>query len=189
MSNPIFLNQRFFFLLNIVIIAIFFNSCKKNSYSKNEIQTINIPPNKASNLKQDTFYNIKKFVDGDTFWLDTGGCEKGVKIRLIGMNTPEDKSRFGRPEEPFGKEATKYMQQLIVGKKIRVEFDVDLYDRYNRSLAYCYIDDGIFLNLKMVEEGWAHVSTYVPNVLHEKEFISAQKEAQKAKKGMWVDLE
>lgn len=33
-------------------------------------------------------FTVKRVVDGDTFWINDGS-EKGVKIRIIGIDTPE----------------------------------------------------------------------------------------------------
>ncbi|KAI9549735.1 thermonuclease [Daphnia sinensis] len=104
-----------------------------------------------------------KLVDGDTFWvLDERGAE--VKVRLIGINTPESR-RTGRTEvEYFGKEASAYVAQLLNGRRIRLEYDVAKYDRYKRTLAYVYLDNGTFLNAHLIQEGYATVATYPPNV-------------------------
>mgnify|MGYP000400549989 CR=1 FL=1 len=61
------------------------------------------------------------------------------------MNAPESRINFGKPIEPFGKEASAFMKALIQNKKIRINLDVDYYDRYNRVLAYCYTEDSVFL--------------------------------------------
>jgi len=144
----------------------------------------NHPTLKNCGLKANKLYRIKKLVDGDTFWLDDG-CD-GVKIRLIGIDAPESKNMFGKiKEEPFGKEAAKYLERLVDGKKIRVQFDVDSKDKYGRTLAYCYTDDGIFLNKKMVEEGMAMIMTVPKNVKYQEILYNAQKKARDNKRGMW----
>jgi micrococcal nuclease len=51
---------------------------------------------------------VHKLVDGDTFWvLDERGAE--VKVRLIGINTPEARRTGRREIEYFGKEALELM--------------------------------------------------------------------------------
>jgi micrococcal nuclease len=39
------------------------------------------------------FFTVTKVVDGDTFWIDDGS-EKGLKIRLIGVDAPESRNVF-----------------------------------------------------------------------------------------------
>lgn len=129
---------------------------------------------------------ISKFVDGDTFWVLN---EKGQneKIRLIGINTPEAR-RTGRTEvEYFGKEASDYVKRVLAGRRVRLEFDVQRYDRYKRTLAYVYLDDGTFLNALLVKEGFARVATFPPNVKYAEYFLKLEREARARKKGMWKD--
>ncbi len=130
------------------------------------------------------FYPIKKFVDGDTFWIDNG-TEKGEKIRFIGVDTPESRKTFNKEVGYYGKEAKNYVENLLRGKKVRLEYDVDSYDRYGRTLAYIYLEDGTFLNAKLIKEGYAVVMTVPPNVKYVDLFVKLQKEARENKKGLW----
>jgi micrococcal nuclease len=129
---------------------------------------------------------IFKFVDGDTFWvLNERG--QNEKIRLIGINTPEAR-RTGRTEvEYFGKEASDYVKKILTGRKVRLEYDVQRYDRYKRTLAYVYLDDGTFLNAILVKEGYATAATFPPNVKYSEYFVKLEREARTRKKGMWKD--
>lgn len=129
---------------------------------------------------------ISKFVDGDTFWVLN---EKGQKekIRLIGINTPEAR-RTGRTEvEYYGKEASDYVKKILIGKMVRLELDVQRYDRYKRTLAYVYLDDDTFLNALLVKEGYARAATFPPNVKYAEYFVKLEREARTQKKGMWKE--
>lgn len=108
-------------------------------------------------------YKIHKFVDGDTFWvkMDAGKTEK---IRLIGVDTPEVKWEGLTEDQPGGKEASEYVKNLLKGKKVLLEYDVQKYDRYGRTLAYVYLEDSTFLNAHLLEIGLARMATYPPNV-------------------------
>ena len=138
----------------------------------------------ANSQNEDEFYSVKKFVDGDTYWLDDGTTE-GVKVRLIGINSPEPRNYFKMKEEPYGKEASAFMKKLIGSKKVRIELDVQELDQYGRLLAYCYFEDGRMVNEEMVKAGYAQVATYPPNVKYENLFYKAQVYARENKKGMW----
>lgn len=129
---------------------------------------------------------ISKFVDGDTFWvLNEDGVEE--KIRLIGINTPESR-RTGRTEiEFFGKEASLYVKEFFRGRKVRLVFDVQRFDRYRRTLAYVYLEDGTFLNAHLVEKGYAAVATFPPNVRHSEYFKKLEHESRKKGIGMWKE--
>ena len=133
---------------------------------------------------QASYCPIKKFVDGDTYWLDDGTTD-GVKVRLIGINSPEPRNYFKMKEEPYGKEASTFMKKLIGSEKVRIELDVQEQDQYGRLLAYCYFEDGRMVNEEMVKAGYAQVATYPPNVKYENLFYKAQVYARENKKGMW----
>ena len=60
---------------------------------------------------------IAEFVDGDTFWVGDGS-EKGLKIRLIGVNTPET-VHPQKPVEFYGKEASNYVKSVLTDKKVK----------------------------------------------------------------------
>jgi len=126
---------------------------------------------------------IKKFVDGDTFWVDDGS-KKGLKIRLIGVNTPET-VHPQKPVEFYGKEASAYVKDLLIGKKVRLEFDVDRVDRYGRTLAYVFLKDGTFLNAELVKNGYAQIMTIPPNVKYSEKFLKLEREARDNNRGLW----
>ena len=127
---------------------------------------------------------VTKVSDGDTFWV-TYPSAKEEKIRLIGIDTPETR-RTGRTEvEHFGKEASAFVKQLLLNKRVRLEFDVQKYDRYKRTLAYAYLESGQMVNSLLVKEGFARVSTYPPNVQYQEVFQKLEREARSARRGLW----
>lgn len=139
---------------------------------------------KNCGLKEGVYYSIRKEVDGDTFWLEDG-C-KGVKIRLIGIDAPESKNAFSNiRKEPFGLESTQYMSELLEDSKVRVEMDIDSLDQYGRTLAYCYRNDGLFLNEEMVLAGLATAKIVKPNIKHLEIFNEAERKAKAKRKYIW----
>ncbi|GAA0877239.1 hypothetical protein GCM10009119_02070 [Algoriphagus jejuensis] len=135
--------------------------------------------------KQGDFLEISKFVDGDTFWVKhPNGTDE--KIRLIGVNTPEARNTGRTQVEYFGKEASAYVKKYLTGKKVRLEYDVQRLDRYKRTLAYVYLEDGTFLNAHLVGNGYATVATYPPNVKYAARFQELEKKARSGKKGLWA---
>lgn len=135
--------------------------------------------------KQKEFLEISKFVDGDTFWVKhADGSEE--KIRLIGINTPEARNTGRTQVEYFGKEASAYLKTFLTGKKVRLEYDVQRLDRYKRTLAYIYLEDGTFLNAHLVEKGYATVATYPPNVKYATHFLDLERKARSGQKGLWA---
>ncbi len=122
---------------------------------------------------------VTKVSDGDTFWV-THPSGKKEKIRLIGINTPEARNTGRTEVEYFGKEASAYAKQLLLNKQVRLEFDVQKYDRYKRTLAYAYLPSGTMVNALLVKEGYALAATYPPNVRYQETFQNLEKEARRA---------
>ena len=83
-------------------------------------------------------FRVVRVVDGDTVRLAINGDEENV--RLIGIDTPETVHPT-RGEEPYGKEASDFTKQLLEGRSVYLEFDIEERDRFGRLLAYLYIDD------------------------------------------------
>jgi micrococcal nuclease len=126
---------------------------------------------------------VMRVVDGDTVVVRTGGREDTV--RLIGVDTPESVDPRS-PVECFGREASARTAALLPeGTPVRLVGDAEPRDRYERLLAYVYRDDGTFVNLALVEEGYASVLTYPPNVAHEPELRAAASRAREAGRGLW----
>jgi micrococcal nuclease len=130
------------------------------------------------------FYPIKKFVDGDTFWIDDSTAT-GIKVRLIGMDTPESRNTRNKQKHPMGKEVADYVEQMLTGQRVRLELDVQHRDRYGRLLAYVFLEDGTHLNAHLLEKGYALLMTVPPNVKYADEFYRLQVEAREAELGLW----
>ena len=94
-------------------------------------------------------YLVTKVIDGDTIQI-----EGGQKVRYIGIDTPETVDPT-RPDGCFGKEASEKNKNLVLGKKVRLEKDVSLTDRYGRLLRYVYVDE-LFVNDALVGNAVNH---------------------------------
>jgi micrococcal nuclease len=122
---------------------------------------------------------VKRVIDGDTIELDDGR-----KVRYIGIDTPETVDPR-KPVQCFGAEASKKNKELVEGKEIKMEKDITDTDRYGRLLRYVYLGDEM-VNIKMVRDGFAYSYTYPPDVKHQDQILSAQREAETGKAGLWT---
>ncbi len=128
---------------------------------------------------------ITKVVDGDTVYSDDG-----EKIRIIGINAPEIDEK-----ELLSEESKEFAQQNLLGKKVYIESDEEIFDQYGRRLAYIWVgvpEDLSYENIKnlnysamSLKEGLSRTYTFEPNVKYKKDFKKAQKEARDLKSGMW----
>lgn len=126
---------------------------------------------------------VVKVADGDT--LDCKfGLTRTEKIRLIGVDTPETKHPK-KPVQFYGKESARFTENVLSGRQIGVEYDVQKHDKYGRPLAYIYLEDGRMFNALLVQEGYAKVATFPPNVRYQKLFAELQREARESGKGLW----
>ncbi len=84
----------------------------------------------ASALAQgdSTTVQVVRVIDGDTIQVC---CVFGdrEKVRYIGINTPEIHHPM-RGVEPYGMEAAEANRKLVDGKTVRLEFDVQQFDKY-----------------------------------------------------------
>ncbi|MCM8786593.1 MAG: thermonuclease family protein [Candidatus Omnitrophica bacterium] len=138
---------------------------------------------KKCQFKDYSYIKVIKVIDGDTVLLSN----KKI-LRYIGIDTPEitrktEKGFIYQPQ-PFAIEAKEYNKKLVEGKYIRVEFDIEKIDKYGRLLGYCFVDD-IFVNAKLLEDGFAAVYTKPPNLKYKDLFLKLQKDAREKRKGLW----
>lgn len=138
---------------------------------------------KESYVSNSDLLEVTKVVDGDTFWVEDQNGER-QKVRLIGVDTPET-VHPNKPVQYFGKEASDFVKKTLKGNRVRLEYDVAETDRYGRKLAYVYLEDGTFLNAKLIAEGYARVMTVPPNVKHSEEFLELQRKAREEERGLW----
>ncbi len=124
---------------------------------------------------------VKYVVDGDTIIL-----ESNQRVRLLGVDTPEIKSKYNSKAEYYGQEAKQFMRQLVQGKKVWLEGEKAQaeYDKYGRRLAYIFSEDKTFINRELVRLGYAQAIRYFPYE-YKQEFILLEKGARKSILGMW----
>ncbi len=133
---------------------------------------------------------VIKHTDGDTFDVliqkPPSRLNTQETIRLLGVDTPEF-NRNGDPEY-FAIEAGEYTRKRVYNKKVHLAFDFRLRDRYERVLAYVYLEDGSCLNAELLKHGYARLFTGERYQFHQ-EFRSLEEEAKENKVGLWAEKE
>jgi micrococcal nuclease len=120
---------------------------------------------------------VARVVDGDTFETDLG-----QKVRLIGVNTPE---KFGKAQY-YGIEASQFTKEQLEGQKVYMFKDVSETDKYGRLLRYVFIKGNtVMYNETLLQEGFANVMTYPPDVMFAKKFVIFEREARTNNTGLW----
>ncbi len=147
-------------------------------------QTVGDEWSNKENAFVQTDAKVTRVIDGDTIEVSINGELKTV--RYIGINTPET-VHPSKPVECFGKEASAKNRSLVEGQVVRLEKDVSDTDTYGRLLRYVYVGD-VFVNLRLVEEGFASASSYPPDVRFNSEFREAESTARDSGRGLWGDV-
>lgn len=129
---------------------------------------------------------VEKVFDGDTIRvrLDSGAREV---VRFLGVDTPESYARRYGYAEFLGAEASKYMQDQLSGKRVRLTAgfrgDTVERDRYRRILAFVYHENRDICAL-LIEKGLARVYRKSPSPRHD-ELMKLEKTARDAGAGIW----
>jgi micrococcal nuclease len=117
-------------------------------------------------------------IDGDTIAVEGVGS-----VRLIGVDTPETVDPR-KPVQFFGQEATTFTRRMAEGKVVRLDYDWQRKDKYDRTLAYVYLPDGLLLNAEIVKQGYGHAYTNYP-FKYLDQFRGYEREARDAGRGLW----
>jgi micrococcal nuclease len=120
---------------------------------------------------------VERIVDGDTL-----RTTDDQRIRLLNIDTPEIDG-----DQCWSAEATTALRELVPpGTEIRLVYDEERLDRYDRTLAHVYRRrDGLWINLELVREGAAEAYVLAPNDTHYDEIAAAAAEAHAAGLGLW----
>lgn len=142
---------------------------------------IQIPVNKYCD------FVVTKVIDGDTIEAKkctNTGCNI-YSIRYLGIDTPEI-HRQGYPMQYMSVEAYNINKELLHSNNICIETkEYNMYDKYNRLLAYVFNQSGSLINIELLKRGLARFADYNDYIKYTAEFLSSQKQAQINSIGIW----
>jgi len=124
---------------------------------------------------------VKKVIDGDTVRLTDG-----TLVRYIAIDAPE--SYFSYMPGELGNSSMTANQKLVEGKQVVLEYDVEKKDPRGRDLAYVWVkqDNELkMVNEILVEEGYAWVAVFPPDVKYVPQLMAAQESSMKRRAGLW----
>ncbi|MCP4682298.1 MAG: hypothetical protein GY864_08180 [Desulfobacterales bacterium] len=125
------------------------------------------------------FHEVKYVYDGDTIRLDNG-----EHIRYLGINAPE-MARKDKTAEFLARPAREFNRKLVGNALVRLEYDQEKRDRYNRLLAFVFLENGDMVNALMVRKGFAHVMSKKKNLKYRDLLLDLQRKAMKERLGIW----
>jgi endonuclease YncB( thermonuclease family) len=135
---------------------------------------------RQADVFEDSVHQVVRVIDGDTIDL-----ENDVRVRLLGIDTPES-------NDCFGPQATSYVTLLLEDAHVHIEKDISGADTFDRILRYVYVpsddirEDDLFVNQHLVREGYAVTMAEAPDNRYRDLFSSAQQHAKDNQKGMWA---
>ena len=134
------------------------------------------------NSPNDVFV-VKEVIDGDTIKI-----ADNIRIRLIGINSPDR-------GECYYEEARVFAKELLEGKKVRLEKDISGEDIYNRLLRYVVLlndepeGSNLLINDYLVRQGYAQSVASPPDNRYRDLLSSAQEEAIRENRGLWDECD
>ena len=129
---------------------------------------------------------VKKVADGDTITVISDGTK--IKVRFYGIDAPETEKRnrktgrVSKPGQPYGEEVFKTLEEKVYRQRVRLDI-MDI-DRYKRAVAVVWLGNRN-INREMVREGWAWAYRQYLDRPHASEYIDAEEQARKEKRGLW----
>lgn len=137
--------------------------------------------------------SLVRVVDGDTIVVKKGDDE--VKVRLIGIDTPESVHEDESKNTIWGDSASNYTKSVLEGiDTVYLEYDEEEIDKYGRDLAYVWLtasgdDLDNMLNAMILDAGYAIDKVYEPNDNYAKEFKQICDNSRTNLIGLWAEPE
>ncbi len=126
------------------------------------------------------FYRVLRVIDGDSLEIEGVG-----EVRLIGVDTPEVYHPL-KPVQYWAQEASNFVRQLVGGSRVRLGYDREKHDKYGRTLAYVYLEDGRCLNEEIIKNGYGFALTRFP-FKRLMEYRRLEAKAREQGLGLWAN--
>ncbi|GHU38658.1 hypothetical protein FACS1894190_00720 [Spirochaetia bacterium] len=163
---------------------------KSKIYSQQNIYRVNMESLKSyanADITRMLPAKVIRHIDGDTVELQFENppsiIKKTEKIRMIGVDTPET-LHPKKEVQYFGKEASDFTKKRLLNKDVFIALDWDTRDKYDRLLAYIYMNDGSCHNAELIKNGFAAAYTHFPFQFLD-EFRLLEKQAKAGNRGLW----
>lgn len=109
------------------------------------------------------------------------------RIRLLGINAPEV-AWDGEPAEPLANQARDRLRGLLKpGDALQLVYDTERKDRYGRTLAHVYTEEGMSLEGLLLRRGLAFHIAVPPNLALADCLAQLEQGAREAGAGLWQE--
>lgn len=131
-------------------------------------------------MSDSRFLRVIRVIDGDSLEVEGVG-----EVRLIGVDTPELYHPL-KPVQYYAREASEFVKNLVGGSRVRLEYDQERVDKYGRTLAYVYLEDGRSLNEEIIRNGYGFALLRFP-FRHLVRYRQLEAQAREKGLGLWRD--
>ncbi|VAW76613.1 hypothetical protein MNBD_GAMMA12-1367 [hydrothermal vent metagenome] len=143
-------------------------------------------------LGKQSFFDAKvqKVIDGDTLLIKriqptpSSNKEEVIRVRLIGINTPERKNRQF-PTQAYYHSALRSLRELIRKRHFKVKVVARKKDRHGRLLAHIFTDSGQNVQYHLLKQGLAFNLPWPPNLSYQACYRLAETLAIKSRLKIW----
>jgi endonuclease YncB( thermonuclease family) len=128
---------------------------------------------------------VVRVVDGDTVVLETP-IDGATQVRLVGLQAP--KLPLGRknfPVWPLAPESKRALEELTLGRTVRLFFGGAKKDRHGRLLAHLRGPGGVWVQGEMLRRGMARVYSFPDNRAVTGDMLALERGARDAGRGIW----
>jgi micrococcal nuclease len=129
---------------------------------------------------------VVRVVDGDTFIARPTGARHDVRVRVIGIDTPET-VKPNTPVRCYGPQASALTKHLLPqGLLVRAAYEPGgNQDRFGRDLWDVWLPDGRFLAGILASSGAARAYPISPQTTYAASLRDLAQQAQAAHRGLW----
>jgi micrococcal nuclease len=122
---------------------------------------------------------VREVLTGDTVRLEGGRI-----LRYASLQAPPMQSVIPLVRE-YGESSMQFNQNLVAGKRVRVEWGNQIRDDRGDLIAFVFLEDDTFVNREILKSGHARAMIVPPNLKYQGEFRRDELAARREKKGMW----
>lgn len=149
----------------------------------------------ATNNDELSEVQLVHVVDGDTLIINDGRTD--IKVRMIGIDTPESVHEDASKNNIYGSMASGYTKSLLNDvSSVYLQYDVEKTDDYGRTLAYVWTSSDVdvsnkddianyMVNAVLLKDGYAYSKAYAPNTTYTDIFTSLCADAATNNTGLW----
>lgn len=199
LKNHNSLMQLLALFATLLIVITSFVGCGNTKGNENPPETETVLTSQAE-AQEDKLEAVKlvRVVDGDTVVVKKDSGET-IKVRLIGIDTPESVNPDTSKNTESGKAASEYVErELPVNQTYYLEYDEEKEDKYGRTLAYLWYTNDVIependeyvsvfmLNAVLLKKGYATTMKIEPNVKYADMFERIKNNAKENKAELWT---